>query len=507
MRRQTEMHQAALKRPDGSQISTIRTYAIGTQSHCLDDDQDVAGALTILMQLLIDEASNRRFKKFNRTGIVFDVWKLILSFNLIPGATYVKSLIPGGLDSPGTFCIEPIEQLGAVAIALRKPSLFPVIKNSDAVIEAVLHGDEEMVLKMVAADPRCLTRVGTAIDLQGNSFTGTPFQAALHTSDVQLCEKMKSTFSQINHGQMEMERQFREIYKNSLRMYFEKQEAEIEYLKSLKNERQEVDHLIARAHYRSNLYLTALRSDDINLILKTHDQAQEDNAFDFTPYVYAIVNATQAELDDAINLVNAGPTETADARQKPFDQLTLVEKLNRFREEFVFHTQQEIIFNSNHILTGLKHNEKTWDEVDTNRITDPGYKKRIVIFSQLVGWSQRNAAEPVRQDIRQGTYYLTTDTEQKEPRSRPSRFNDWNSTQGFGRNSVVDAALIAAAVIDGIGYKFGAGGGWVERCGRHAARWCRSCGWSVFQNLCRTKTWSLENLCSQRNHISLAAVR
>ncbi|MCX7120916.1 MAG: hypothetical protein NTZ67_03975 [Gammaproteobacteria bacterium] len=106
-----------------------------------------------------------------------------------------------------------------------------------------------------------------------------------------------------------------------------------------------------------------------------------------------------------------------------------------------------------HILTGQKHNEKTWDEVDAMSITDPGYKKRIVIFSQLVGWSQRNAAEPVKQDIRQGTYYLT---EEKEPRSRPSRFNDWNSTQGVVRNSVVDEAILDSSVIDGIGYKFGA---------------------------------------------------
>ncbi|MCX7121974.1 MAG: hypothetical protein NTZ67_09450, partial [Gammaproteobacteria bacterium] len=156
-----------------------------------------------------------------------------------------------------------------------------------------------------------------------------------------------------------------------------------------------------------------------------------------------------------------------------------------------------------HILTGQKHNEKTWDEVDAMSITDPGYKKRIVIFSQLVGWSQRNAAEPCRQDIRQGTYYLT---EKKEPRSRPRRFNDWNSTQDFVRNSVVDASLIDSSVIDGIGYKFagecmtwGRGG-----CVQEERRFVRG---PFFQNLCRTKKSHLENLLRPRNHISLAAVR
>ena len=516
MSRETKMHQVVLTRPNGSQISTIRTQAIGTQSHCLDTDadNDVKGALAILMQLLLDEATTGCFKKFNRTGMPFEVWKLILSFNLIPGATFVKSLIPGGLDSAGTFYIEPIEQLGAVAICLKKPSLFPRIKNSNAVIEAVLHADEEMVLKMVQADPQCLTRSDTAIDLQGNSFTGTPFQAALHTTDVQLCEKMKPTFSQINHGQMEMERQFKEIYTSSLRMYWEKQETEIDYLKSLKNKGQAVDHLIARAQYRSDLYLTALQRDYISLILKTHDQAQEDNAFDFTPYINAIVNATQAELDDVMELIIAtgpaatavaiartgvSPTQTDAARAKPFDQLTLVEKLNHFREEFVIHTQPEIIFNPHHILTGLKHNRTTWDTL--KHASDPEYKMRSVIFSQLVGWAQRKAAEPVKQDIRQGTYYLT---EKKESRTRQSRFNQYDYCENkVVCDSCIDVSLIDSSSIDGIGYNIASAHFSVLPLGAFCT------GNTAFQSLCQAKTPSLENLLCPKNHqhISLAVAR
>src|SRR3990167_3533963 len=513
MSRETKMYQLVLTRPNGSQISTIRTQAIGTQSHCLDTDtdNDVKGALAILMQLLLDEATTGCFKKFNRTGMPFEVWKLILSFNLIPGATYVKSLIAGS----NTPYIEPIEQLGAVAICLKKPSFFPRIKNSNAVIEAVLHADEEMVLKMVQADPQCLTRSDTAIDLQGNSFTGTPFQAALHTTDVQLCEKMKPTFSQINHGQMEMERQFKEIYTSSLRMYWEKQETEIDYLKSLKNKGQAVDHLIARAQYRSDLYLTALQRDYISLILKTHDQAQEDNAFDFTPYINAIVNATQAELDDVMELIIAtgpaatavaiartgvSPTQTDAARAKPFDKLTLVEKLNRFREEFVAHTQPEIIFNPHHFLTGLKHNEKTWDEVDAGRIPDPNYKMCIVIFFQLVGWAQRKAAEPVKQDIRQGIYYFP---EKEGARARPAGFNALDPNYRVIRNSLDDVSLVDSSLIDGIGYKLAAPASCWPFMLPHSAPWTFTPwrrrppgipGHTFFQNSCREKTPCLENL-------------
>ena len=64
--------------------------------------------------------------------------------------------------------------------------------------------------------------------------------------------------------------------------------------------------------------------------------------------------------------------------------------------------------NTNIFPAGLKINERVWDEIRAgNYIADPYYKKRAVIFSQLVGWAQRNAAEPVKQDIRQGTSYLT----------------------------------------------------------------------------------------------------
>ncbi|MCX7120917.1 MAG: hypothetical protein NTZ67_03980 [Gammaproteobacteria bacterium] len=390
MRRQTELHQVVLTRPNGSQISTIRTQAIGTQSKRIDNDQDKAGALAILMRVLLTGLSNTRTpgdQSKNIPSVPYfmprEIWLLILSFNLIPGATYLKSSIPAGIRASNTPYIEPIEKLGAVAITLRKPSLFPVMKNSDAVIEAVLHGDEEMVLKMVQADPQCLTRSGTAIDLQGNPFTGTPLQTALRTTDIEMCEKMKPYFAQIEEGEAEMHRQIKEIYTQSLNRYLEiqhsalqEQEAkQLELLQSptdldaaQENQHQEIVKRIKQATKRIITYKDALETNDIHKIIGAHDQAQEDNAFNFQAYVEAICNAKQAELDDAINLVNAGPTETADARQKPFDQLTLtlVEKLNRFREKFVIHAQQEIIFNPHHILTGQKHNEKTWDEVDAS---------------------------------------------------------------------------------------------------------------------------------------------
>ena len=85
----------------------------------------------------------------------------------------------------------------------------------------------------------------------------------------------------------------------------------------------------------------------------------------------------------------------------------------------------------------------------------------------MVGEAQRKASEPVKQDIRQGTYYLTKTnylTETNEPRSRPSRFNVWdNATVKIARSSLVDVSLIDSSSFDGLGYKFGVGAAIVAR--------------------------------------------
>src|SRR3990167_2137792 len=121
-------------------------------------------------------------------------------------------------------------------------------------------------------------------------------------------------------------------------------------------------------------------------LIKTHACAQAHHTFDFKPYINAILEAARtklAELDDAVALVHEGTqyarttetreeiikrtgvsaTQTDVARKKPFDQLTLVEKLNRFREEFVKHMQQEMIFNPNHILQAWKEKNCMRDEI------------------------------------------------------------------------------------------------------------------------------------------------
>jgi len=340
---------------------------------------------------------------------------------------------------------------------------------------------------------------------------------------VQMVEKMREHFEHLTidldghsiDGPAEMHQQIKTIYIQSLNRYRDNQlailkEQETKLLQLLRlptdltaaqtKQYKEIEEKIKQATKRIIAYSDALKPEcnDIQKIIEAHNQAQEDNAFDFQPYVNAILSASPAELDVVMELINATtPEETAAvvarsgvaekqsdaARLKSFDELTLVEKLNRFREELVKHMQNEIIFNPNHILAGLKSNDTARDTLTI--ATDPGYKKRSIIFSQLAGWAQRNANEPVRQDMRQGTWYLT---EKNRHRARQSRFNEYLNGN-IVRNFVVDVALVNSLLVD----KFGT----VCMAGRdsEAAGQCHLRRAAVrFQNLCRAKTACFQNL-------------
>ena len=382
---------------------------------------------------------------------------------------------------------EQSESLGRYVVAIRRPTLFPQITtNQSDIVDAAIRGEEDIVMNELIADPLSLLKTATVTNSVGVKYEVTALQAAIMATDVQMAEKMKAHFARLTtdlsgnaiDGLAEMQSQIKAIYINSLQNYCDIQKAVLKkletkqvqllelsphLLKAQERQYDEIQEKIKQVAREIRTFTSTLQCDDIQKIIEAHNQAQEHNAFDFQPYVNAILSAPDAELDVVMELINATtPEETAAvvarylvaekpsdaARLKSFDELTLVEKLNRFREELVKHMQQEIIFNPNHILAGLKSNDTAWDTLTT--ATDPGYKKRSIIFSQLAGWAQRNADEAVRQDMRQGTYYLT---EKNEPRSRQSRFNEYRNSD-IVQNSLVDVSLVGSLVVGGLGYKF-----------------------------------------------------
>lgn len=438
---------------------------------------------------------------------------------LINRIIYYRGMVPDVWENILTFSFgEQQESLSRYIVAIRKPIFFPQITtNPSDIVDAAIRGEEDVVLNILKADPSYLLKTAKIKNSVGVDFKVTPLQAAIIATDVQLIEKMEVHFARLPNGDVEMQEQIFQIYKKSLRVYLDKQEEKITRMTELKKSGTAINEAeLTEAQTRRDAYLTAVRNTDINVIFKAHNQAQEHNTFDFDPYVNAILSAPDAELDAVMELINAttpeetatvisrylvAPKESDVARAKSFDELTLVEKLNRFREEFVKHTQQEIIFNPNHILTGSRRNEKTWDAVDAGRITDPDYKKRSIIFSQLIGWAQRNAHEPVKQDMRQGTWYLI---EENEPRTRQSRFNEYRNGI-VRRNSLVDVSLVDSHVVDGVGYKFALA---ACACVRRVAPAIGGSGpSSPFQNLCRAKTASFQNLLrSPRQHLASVGV-
>lgn len=351
--------------------------------------------------------------------------------------------------------------LGSYATAVYKPTLFSQRKMDPyLIVDAAMRGQEDMVLNILRADPSCLLKKAIIKNSVSIAYEVTALQAAVMANDIQLIERMKEYFERLPNGLDEMQQQILTIYQKSLARY---------------PDRLPVCH-------------------DLHSVIEAHNQAQEHNTFNFQPYINVIINAPQAQLDDAIALIDAktpeeiaaiiartgvSPIESDEARTKPFCRLTLVEKLNHFRQKFVAHMQREIIFNPRHILCVLKEYEGICDRVNTPAVADPNAHKRKLIFSQLVGWAQRNAAEAVKQDIRQGAGYLIGQT--SELRERQSFFNAGR------RNAYPDESLFDSA-ISGIGYRFAGTQHSIDTSSREAARI------SSFEKVCLTKAKSFENL-------------
>ena len=100
----------------------------------------------------------------------------------------------------------------------------------DILTDAVLNADQvvaEFILNKLTRD-QLINALTRSTDKTKNSKGMTLFQIALSTTDVDMAKMIKSHFVKLEN-EMEMNLQFIEIYKNSLRMYCKKQEAEIKY--------------------------------------------------------------------------------------------------------------------------------------------------------------------------------------------------------------------------------------------------------------------------------------
>src|SRR3990167_7196714 len=211
--------------------------------------------------------------------------------------------------------------------AMRTLSIFPKITmNQFTVVDAVMRGQEDIVMNILSANPSCLLQDAIVENSVGVKSERTPLQAAIMANDIQMAQKMQEHFARLSTDLNddpiddldEMHRQIKAIFTESLNRYLDIQLKVLKVLKEQEEKKQkaqtkqykEIEEKIKQATKRIATYEAALKSDDIHKIIEAHNQAQEHNVFDFQPYVDAILNATPAKLDDAINFVGAGFTET-----------------------------------------------------------------------------------------------------------------------------------------------------------------------------------------------------
>lgn len=475
------------------------------------------GALFLLLRLL--QSNSNIYQNGGSCLFNYNIWGNIVSW--IVGVNFnfhdneIK-LINNYALATTPHQLEHHQQFGIFLRAKMDPAI---------VVDAAIRGQEDMVLNILRTDPSYLLQSAIVENVVDVKSIRTPLQAAITANDVQLIERMKEHFTRLTtdldgkpiNGLAEMQKQIKAIYTESLTRYCWMQQEKIDALQAAGND---IDPKTVRtAQENLKAYSDALASNDLNTLVKAHDRAQADNTFDFQPYIDAICNAPQAELDEVMTLIDADTEEKTQAaiakgvspieigftdqygkaytreevQALPFSELTLLQKMNHFREKLVEHRRQEIISNLYHILKSAEHNDHIWDEVRVNSLADPNYEKRSIICSQVYGFAQVTAEEPVRQDLRQGAFYLVSDyftEENPQPRRRPSDFNY------LPRKEYRDDSLDDRLSVSGWGYKFDSGTGLAGRCRRGSARGSGP----YFQILCQKEKQRFQNLlCSFRS--------
>jgi hypothetical protein len=181
--------------------------------------------------------------------------------------------------------------------------------------------------------------------------------------------------------------------------------------------------------------------------------------FDFTGIVNAISNSGEGDVEKALDLEL--PNLTA-----------LWGALEQFRTNFTERSNQETVFNPQHLIKAFELYDQKFDSWN--------WKQRDLFWRQVIGYVQRHVPANIAMDIAQGLYYRL---EEKEKPKRSFKFR-------YGNNSIFPLSFDS---LSGLGYEFGAFcDGWGEA---HGVRWAGR----DLQNLCRAKTTSLESLRSSHS--------
>jgi len=137
--------------------------------------------------------------------------------------------------------------------------------------------------------------------------------------------------------------------------------------------------------------------------IEAHEDEQQRNAFNFNAILAAIRAANTPDLDDALNKTDNGSA--------------LCRALEEFRRQFSELSNNEKIFNPQHLLRAFEVYNALWERDGSDR----DYKKRDLFWRQIIGYTQRFMPTCYAQAFAQGLYYLVK--VDQDASWRPEPFN------------------------------------------------------------------------------------
>ncbi|OGT41240.1 MAG: hypothetical protein A3F13_09810 [Gammaproteobacteria bacterium RIFCSPHIGHO2_12_FULL_40_19] len=125
--------------------------------------------------------------------------------------------------------------------------------------------------------------------------------------------------------------------------------------------------------------------------IEAHEREQQRNTFNFDAILAAIRAANTLDLDAALNKTDNGSV--------------LCRALEEFRHQFSELSNNEKIFNPQHLLRAFEVYNALWNRCEGDS-SDRDYKKRDLFWRQIIGYTQRFMPACYAQAFSQGLYYL-----------------------------------------------------------------------------------------------------
>lgn len=486
-----------IDREDEERQVAVAGASVPTKKHAYQktDRQIRRGALAIwiTLQSLADQRQDvSRFIPGRQKGLTYDMWALITCFNI-------------GDDNPDIFL--SLHTVANHALCLKDRPItrgtFPIVFHPDVLVQAVLHGDEVMVRRILTTNPD-LTQSGNGIDFSGRQFQFskdedkntalTAIQAAIAAGDFAsnknstgLCELLFEALKRQHPDRCDQifHDQALALYTKSLRFYARKQENKIRDLMAKQAAGEAIDDAVIQAAIqRHRTYLEALHSNngnDLAAIISAHTNpdpdptkpetldAQKDHVFQVNPaLIDAIANASNADIQAILN--------------DPMIDSPLNNLLREFRAEFIKLSHQEIIFNPQHLINLFALYHTFYARVTA---TDQHKMKRDFFWDHLVEFAMCDLPAAKAQIFANpGLYHTAVENGEKN-----LRVFDYK----YGGGSIFPPLV---SPIDPHNKKLLPAGAPQARSRPDLVRaqLVRAGGLRVFQNLCRATTSSFQNL-------------